>query len=145
MGRSWAVLGHLGAVWERLGELKTLIFLWFFNDFWKIDVLSKRGHFGRSWAFLGLTWADLGSSWGDLGRSWGILGRSWGDLGVVLGHLGAVLGRLGAVLAALGPLLGRSWPLLGPPLAVRSLPGSKSGPNPSGSGIWTGVGPAEAP
>ena len=54
LGRSWvaigsilaalgAVLGRLGAVLERLGELKTLIFLSFFNCFCKINVLSKNG------------------------------------------------------------------------------------------------------
>jgi len=52
LGRSWVdlglVLGHFGEVLERLGELKTLIFLGFFNDFCKIDVLNKPGHLGWS-------------------------------------------------------------------------------------------------
>ena len=50
LGRLQAVLGHLGAILVRLGvvsgrlgELKTLIFLRFFNDFCKIKVLSKNG------------------------------------------------------------------------------------------------------
>ena len=50
LGRLQAVLGHLGAILVRLGvvsgrlgELKTLIFLRFFNDFGKIEVLSKNG------------------------------------------------------------------------------------------------------
>ena len=50
LGRLQAVLGHLGAILVRLGvvsgrlgELKTLIFLVFFNDFCKIKVLSKNG------------------------------------------------------------------------------------------------------
>ena len=50
LGRLQAVLGHLGAILVRLGvvsgrlgELKTLIFLLFFNDFTKIEVLSKNG------------------------------------------------------------------------------------------------------
>ena len=50
LGRLQAVLGHLGAILVRLGvvsgrlgELKTVIFLWFFNDFCKIKVLNKNG------------------------------------------------------------------------------------------------------
>ena len=66
LGASWGDLGAswggLGAVWGRLGELKTLIFLMFFNTFCKIHVLSKHCHLGRSWAFLRAAWADLGPS-----------------------------------------------------------------------------------
>jgi hypothetical protein len=43
LGRLGAILVHLGVVSGRLGELKTLIFLMFFNDFCKIKVLSKNG------------------------------------------------------------------------------------------------------
>ena len=51
-GASWGGLGPLGAVLGRLGSENTLIFLVFFNTFWKTDVLSKHVHLGRSWAFL---------------------------------------------------------------------------------------------
>ena len=46
--RSWAVLGHLGAVLRRLKELKTLIFIMFFNVFCEIDVWSKHVNLERS-------------------------------------------------------------------------------------------------
>ena len=52
LGRSWAVWGRswggLGEVLERLGELKTLIFLWLFNAIYKIDVLNTPGYLGWS-------------------------------------------------------------------------------------------------
>ena len=66
MGRSWSeldwswghlgpILRHLGQAWGDLeavlgllGELKTLIFLVFFNVFCKIEVSNKNGHLGWS-------------------------------------------------------------------------------------------------
>ena len=51
-GRSWGGLGPLGAVLAQLGNEKALMFLVFFNTFWKTYVLSKHVHLGRSWAFL---------------------------------------------------------------------------------------------
>ena len=73
LGRSWgalgfslgAVLGRLEASWSGLGAAggpKNLDFPYVFQCFCKIDVLSKHGHLGRSWAFLGTAWADLGPS-----------------------------------------------------------------------------------
>ena len=63
LGRSWGILGRsFGTSWDGLGpswggfgaagELKTMIFVRFFNTFWKTNVLSKHVHLGRSWAFL---------------------------------------------------------------------------------------------
>ena len=68
MGRSWALLGALGA------------FL------------------GRSWGALGRSWGALGMlflrSWALLGRFWGALVVKW----ALLGALGGILGRFGVLL-----------------------------------------------
>ena len=76
--RSWVILGHLGrawshlvAIWGRLGEPKTLIFLVFFNDFSKINISNKNRHLGRSWGLLGASWVDLGAPREPLGRQSG--------------------------------------------------------------------------
>jgi len=45
LGQAW---GDLEAVLGLLGELKTLIFLMFFNVFCKIEVSNKNGHLGWS-------------------------------------------------------------------------------------------------
>ena len=47
-GAQEAPRGGLGVVLERLGEVKIVIFLTFFNDFCQIDVLNEQGHLGRS-------------------------------------------------------------------------------------------------
>ena len=65
----------------------------------QINLRSRLGLLGASWALLGRSWPLLGRSWALLGGSWAALGRSW-----------AALGRS---WAALGRLLGGSWALLG--------------------------------
>ena len=114
---------------------------------------------GRSWS-----WRALTGLWAVMIRSQGLCWLCWAALGAYVGGLGPLLGPMLAILvccqglswrsrAALGAQVGGPEGAAGPKLAVlpalRALPALgadqvKSGPNPSGSWIWTGVGPAEA-
>ena len=96
-------LTDFATIWDATREPKSLIFHWFFNDFWLFSLFTFMPMFasilGRFWehlepfgAILGRSWSHLGSSSGHLGPSWGHLGPIWCQLGATLvpiwGHLG---------------------------------------------------------
>ena len=97
LGRSWAVLGPLGAIlgasWASWGPLGRLL-----GAFWEtlsvvnltpLRLTTEWGALGallgrsqsRSWGLLRPLGCLLGPSLGDLGRSWALLGPSWEPLG----------------------------------------------------------------
>ena len=86
LGASWGdlgvLLGRFGVFGERLGELKTLIFIMFFDVFgtsmfW-VNMFILAG--------LGPFLCSLGPILGRLGAILAGLGPSWDALGVILGH-----------------------------------------------------------
>ena len=79
MGHLDQAWGDLGAIWSRLGEPKTLIFLRFFNTFWVLEgwkfVLFR---FFFRFVFLLICCCFLARLWSDFGRLWGVkIGHFW--------------------------------------------------------------------
>ena len=126
MRRSWAVMGHLGAVfgpcgailswssWERLVTVLETILTALEAILNHVSRLG--GHLGPSWnrlgALLRASWAVLGASWGHVSRLGGHLGPSWANLRAILAVLEAILDHLGAIWSRKN-LADHLWAILG--------------------------------